>query len=61
MIQWCAVTALEYVGASRYTGYIAKTARLTLACGHQLYRKASAPIPSKARCIECERNVERRS
>lgn len=57
MIQWRRVKGLEYVGACRYTGYLAKTARLTLTCGHELYRKASVPIPEKARCIECERNT----
>lgn len=53
---WKSVKALTYVGACRYTGYVPKTAELTLECGHQLYRKASAPVPLKARCKECERS-----
>ncbi len=51
------VTDFEYVGACRYTGYEAKSIRLTLACGHeQAFRKASAGIPKRARCRECERD-----
>jgi bacterioferritin-associated ferredoxin len=49
------VTASEYVGACRYTGYVDKSIRLTLACGHEQYRKASQGIPVKARCRDCER------
>lgn len=44
----------SYIGASRYTGYIAKTIWLHLACGHEAFRKASAGVPNKARCRECE-------
>ena len=35
-----------YVGASRYTGYIARSIRLILECGHDQYRKASQAFPS---------------
>jgi hypothetical protein len=45
----------EYVGACRYTGYVARSIRLTLACGHEQVRKASAGIPMKAKCPECAR------
>jgi hypothetical protein len=45
----------EWVGACRYTGYIAKSIRLTLECGHENYRKASQGIPQRAHCRECER------
>lgn len=48
----------EYVGASRYTGYIAKSIRLDLQCGHNQYRKASQGVPRQARCRECERAAE---
>jgi hypothetical protein len=52
------VTAHEYVGASRYTGYVARSIMLTLACGHQQFRKASDGIPHKARCRDCERRAD---
>lgn len=45
----------EYVGASRYTGYIAKSIRLVLECGHEQVRKASAGVPNRAHCHVCER------
>lgn len=45
----------EYTGACRYTGYIAKTIKLTLQCGHEQFRKASQGVPAKARCRDCER------
>lgn len=47
------VTKYEWVGACRYTGYKAKSIRLTLECGHEVYRKASAGVPGKAKCREC--------
>lgn len=50
-----AVRDHEYTGASRYTGYIHKTIKLILACGHEQYRKASAGVPQKAHCRECAR------
>jgi hypothetical protein len=50
------VTNIEYCGASRYTGYIDKSVRMTLACGHELYRKASQKVPERARCVVCERD-----
>lgn len=53
-----AVKSIAYTGASRYTGYIAKTIQLTLVCGHQQYRKASAGVPARANCRECERARE---
>lgn len=45
----------EYVGACRYTGYIARSIRLKLECGHEQIRKASQGVPHRARCTECER------
>lgn len=53
-----AVRDIEYTGACRYTGYVAKSIRLHLECGHELYRKASQGIPARARCRECERSSE---
>lgn len=50
-----AVRNHEYVGACRYTGYIDKSIRLHLECGHEQARKASQGVPARARCIECER------
>ena len=52
------VTTHEYVGACRYTGYINKSIKLTLGCGHEQTRKASAGVPARARCIECERDYD---
>lgn len=49
------VKNFEYVGACRYTGYIARSIRLFLECGHEQVRKASQGIPRKARCRDCER------
>lgn len=49
------VQEIEYVGACRYTGYIARSISLKLACGHEVTRKASQGIPKRARCAECER------
>lgn len=49
------VRTIEYVGACRYTGYVDKSIRLTLDCGHEQYRKASAGVPEKARCRDCEK------
>ena len=48
------VTDLEYVGACRYTGYVHKSIKLTLECGHTQTRKASKGVPQKALCKECE-------
>ena len=48
------VVKSEYVGACRYTGYIAKSIQLTLECGHEQFRKASQGIPLKAKCRECQ-------
>lgn len=45
----------EYVGGCRYTGYIDKSIRLKLVCGHEQVRKASQGVPHKARCRDCER------
>lgn len=53
-----AVTNTDYVGACRYTGYIDKTARLTLDCGHQKYQKASQRVPQRTNCVECDREQE---
>lgn len=53
------VTNIEYVGACRYTGYIAKSIRLTLKCGHEIQRKASQGVPLKAHCRECEKATEK--
>lgn len=41
--------------ASRYTGYKNKTVALFLECGHELHRKASAGVPKRAHCRECEK------
>jgi hypothetical protein len=49
------VSDFEYTGASRYTGYIHKTIKLMLTCGHQQYRKASAGVPRRAYCRDCAR------
>jgi len=49
------VQNLHYVGACRYTGYEHKSIRLELDCGHEITRKASQGVPSRARCKECER------
>lgn len=48
------VIDIEYTGACRYTGYIPKSIRFTLDCGHQLHRKASQGIPQRAKCRECD-------
>lgn len=53
------VKDIEYVGACRYTGYIAKSIKLMLECGHEQYRKASQGVPSRAKCRECERDQAR--
>jgi hypothetical protein len=47
------VVSHAYVGACRYTGYIARSIRLTLECGHTMTRKASQGVPRKARCYDC--------
>jgi hypothetical protein len=44
----------EYTGAFRYTGYIARSIKLTLFCGHEQVRKASQGMPIKARYRDCE-------
>lgn len=49
------VVDAEDCGASRYTGYVHKSMRLRLVCGHEKYRKISQGQPFKVRCIECER------
>lgn len=46
----------QYCGACRYTGYVHKSIRLHLECGHEQYRKRSAGTPGKARCPNCEQN-----
>jgi len=53
------VLSYEYVGACRYTGYLDKSIKLTLDCGHEMTRKASAGHPQKARCYYCERDAPR--
>ncbi len=50
------VIGSEYVGACQYTGYIDRSIRLDLECGHQMFRKASAGVPLKAKCHECTRD-----
>lgn len=50
-----AVTNHEYVGACRYTGYVAKSIRLVLECGHENLRKASQGVPTRAHCRDCAR------
>lgn len=53
------VIDVAFVGACRYTGYVAKSNQFTLECGHKTgHRKASAGVPKRARCAECER-IER--
>lgn len=48
------VLKVEWTGASRYTGYIAKSLRIQLKCGHELFRKGSQGIPKgRCRCREC--------
>lgn len=51
------VTHFDYVGACRYTGYINKSIKLKLECGHEQRRKASGGVPRKARCKDCERRA----
>ena len=51
-----AIKTFEYFGACRYTGYIDKSIRLFLECGHEQTRKASQGVPQKARCRDCERD-----
>ncbi len=53
-----AVKTFEYFGACRYTGYLDKSIRLFLECGHEQTRKASGGVPKKARCRECERDAQ---
>jgi hypothetical protein len=48
------IKSFDYVGACRYTGYVARSIRLTLKCGHEQTRKASAGVPKRAQCKECE-------
>jgi len=45
-------------GACRYTGYEHKSVRLVLSCGHEQVRKASAGVPARARCKDCEREKQ---
>lgn len=45
----------RFVGGCRYTGYVDKSIRLFLACGHDQQRKVSQGVPARARCVECER------
>jgi hypothetical protein len=49
------VTNSDYVGACRYTGYIPKSIKLTLECGHEQHRKASQGVPVRANCKDCDR------
>lgn len=53
------VVKYEYVGACRYTGYIAKSIHLTLECGHEQFRKASQGVPLRAKCLECTKQQKR--
>jgi hypothetical protein len=48
------VANFHYVGACRYTGYENMSIRLELDCGHEVTRKASAGVPGRARCKDCE-------
>lgn len=48
------VTGTELCGASRYTGYVDKSLKLHLSCGHYLIRKRSAYVPHTALCVTCE-------
>jgi hypothetical protein len=50
------VMRVNYVGASRYTGYRNRTAKLKLECGHLRYQKASQFVGERARCRDCEEN-----
>jgi len=50
------VTSHEYCGASRYTGYVARSVRLFLSCGHESVRKSSQGVPRRAKCHECTRD-----
>lgn len=47
------VARFEYTGASRYTGYRAKSVKLFLECGHENFRKASQGVPERAQCRAC--------
>lgn len=55
------VSTFKYTGGCRYTGYIDKTIKLTLECGHELYRKASQGVPVKARCRDCAHEEHERN
>lgn len=52
-----AVQSFEWTGACRYTGYVDKSVRLKLVCGHELVRKASQGVPQRAKCRDCARAV----
>ena len=54
------VVAAPYVGACRYTGYVAKSRCWKLECGHERWHKASVPVPQMTYCQECERLHDRR-
>ena len=58
---WQPVIDAVYMGANRYTGYVPKSIKLTLKCGHEQHRKASQGAPLKARCKDCEREASRLS
>lgn len=50
------MVSAEYCGASRYTGYVARSVRIKLECGHELIRRASEfGTQSKFHCRDCDR------
>lgn len=49
------VARFKYVGACRYTGYVHKSIRLYLECGHEQQRKESQGVPARVRCRDCGR------
>lgn len=51
------VVRTEYVGACRYTGYIDRSIRFYLACGHEVTRKASQGTPTRIKCRDCGRAI----
>lgn len=52
------VIRVDYVGACRYTGYVPRSIKLHLECGHKLVRKASTGVPERAKCRECEQEAK---
>jgi hypothetical protein len=48
----------EYVGACRYTGYVARSIQLTLECGHTHTRKRTNQFVAKHGDEKCRKMFE---